>query len=99
MRLLMLKVASSSLNKVLLSPSESSQDLDWTLKERAAVWQDKRDETVNAQGCFIKSHQTAALSFRVQSRSCSAMSQQQQQIQQQQQQIQQQQQQCKTIKT
>ncbi len=60
--------------------------------------QDKRDETVNAQGCFIKSYQTAALSFRVQSRSCSAMSQQQQQIQQQQQQIQQQQQQCKTIK-
>ena len=55
--------------------------------------QDKRDETVTAQGCSIKSSQAAALSFRVQSRSCSALSQQQQQVQQQQQQ-----QQCKTIK-
>merc|ERR1719263_767428 len=56
--------------------------------------QDKRDETVSAQGCIAKTAETAALTFRVQEKSCSALSQQKKIKQQQHQQ-----QQCKKVKT
>merc|ERR1719222_204590 len=65
--------------------------------------QDKRDETVSAQGCIAKTAETAALTFRVQEKSCSALSQQKKIKQQQHQQQQgkkvktQQQQQKKTV--
>ena len=55
---------------------------------------DKRDETVTAQGCVAKSIYTAAISYRVQDRTCSTLSQYKQHIYQHQQQ-----QQCKTIKS
>merc|ERR1711976_1058345 len=54
---------------------------------------DKRDESVSAKGCISQSSKSAAITFRVQTQSCSRLSQQKQKIQQQQQQ-----QQCKTVK-
>merc|ERR1719222_460524 len=54
---------------------------------------DKRDETISAQGCIAKTTEASALTFRVQERSCSVLSQQKKIKQEQQQQ------QCKKVKS
>merc|ERR1711887_508759 len=49
--------------------------------------QDKRDEIVTAQSCIAKNHESVAISYRMQSQSCSKPSPRKQQVQDQQQQI------------
>merc|ERR1711922_25816 len=56
--------------------------------------QDKRDEIVTAQSCIAKNHESVAISYRMQSQSCSNPSPRKQQVQDQQQQ--QDEQDCKT---
>merc|ERR1711922_56720 len=58
--------------------------------------QDKRDEIVTAQSCIAKNHESVAISYRMQSQSCSNPSPRKQQVQDQQQQ--QDEQDCKTVK-